>query len=198
MLPLFNLRLFRNNNLTILQPFIDKMKRNELTLENILEEDDIIQDLKNNKNSQFSSFFSNENIRKLIDYATKMPRSDDKKIGYKYPFNATELLCSDNIGIMERFMNEFRLGGDSDDDEDEKDEGEKENNEEGNETNEKVENDEQDNHENENVDKKKEEENSEKKSEKNNEGGEQEQEKEKEENKKEEEAKKEEEPKNKQ
>ena len=73
MLPLFNLRLFRNNNLTILQPFIDKMKRGELTLENILDEDEIIQDLKNNKNSQFSSFFSNENIRKLIDYATKMP-----------------------------------------------------------------------------------------------------------------------------
>ena len=150
MLPLFNLRLFRNNNLTILQPFIDKMKRGELTLENILDEDEIIQDLKNNKNSQFSSFFSNENIRKLIDYATKMPQSNEKNIGYKYPFNATELLCCDNIGIMERFMNEYKLdGGDSDEEEEEKDEGEKENtneegNEEKNEDNEKLENNEQD------------------------------------------------------
>ena len=117
MLPLFNLRLFRNNNLTILQPFIDKMKRNELTLENILDEDEIIQDLKNNKNSQFSAFFSSENVRKLIDYATKMPKSDEKSVGYKYPFNATELLCCDNIGIMDKFMNEIKMGGDSSDEE---------------------------------------------------------------------------------
>ena len=164
MLPLFNLRLFRNNNLTILQPFIDKMKRGELTLENILDEDEIIQDLKNNKNSQFSSFFSNENIRQLIDYATKLPLSSEKNIGYKYPFNATELLCCDNIGIMERFMNEQKFGGgDSDEEEEEKDEGEKENNEEGNEEkneeNEKLESNEQDVHENAGEDKKKDEKN---------------------------------------
>ena len=122
MLPLFNLRLFRNNNLTILQPFIDKMKRNELTLENILDEDEIIQDLKNNKNSQFSAFFSSENVRKLIDYATKMPKSEEKNVGYKYPFNATELLCCDNIGIMDKFMNEIKMGGDSSDEEEEKEE----------------------------------------------------------------------------
>ena len=147
MLPLFNLRLFRNNNLTILQPFIDKMKRNELTLENILDEDEIIQDLKNNKNSQFSAFFSSENVRKLIDYATKMPKSEEKNVGYKYPFNATELLCCDNIGIMDKFMNEIKMGGDSSDEEEEKEEkedvkenNEEEGNEEKNEGNEKVDN----------------------------------------------------------
>ena len=147
MLPLFNLRLFRNNNLTILQPFIDKMKRNELTLETILDEDEIIQDLKNNKNSQFSAFFSSENVRKLIDYATKMPKSDEKSVGYKYPFNATELLCCDNIGIMDKFMNEIKMGGDSSDEEEEKEEkeevkenNEEEGNEEKNEGNEKGEN----------------------------------------------------------
>ena len=127
MLPFFNLRLFHNVPKALLQPFVEKMKQNELTLETILDEEDIMMDLKNNKNSQFSTFFSNENIRKLIDYATKMPSSDDKNIGFKYPFNATELLCCDNIGIMERFMNEYKLGGDSDEEEEEKDEGEKEN-----------------------------------------------------------------------
>ena len=83
MLPFFNMRLNRNYNMAILQPFIDKMKRGELTLENILEEDEIIQDLKTNQNSQFIYFLSNEHIRKLIDYATKMPKSDDKNVGYK-------------------------------------------------------------------------------------------------------------------
>ena len=38
------------------------MKRGELTLELVLEEDDIIQDLKTNPNSQFINMFSTEAI----------------------------------------------------------------------------------------------------------------------------------------
>ena len=137
MLPFFNMRLYRNGNMAILQPFIEKMKRGELTLENILEEDEIIQDLKTNPNSQFINMLSNAAIRQLIDYATKMPKSDEKNIGYKYPFNATEILCCDNNAVMERIMNEMRMGEDSDDEEDEKDEAEKENKEEENSDDEK-------------------------------------------------------------
>ena len=132
MLPFFNMRLYRNGNMAILQPFIEKMKRGELTLENILEEDEIIQDLKTNPNSQFINMLSNAAIRQLIDYATKMPKSDEKNIGYKYPFNATEILCCDNNAVMERIMNEMRMGEDSDDEEDEKEEAEKEKQEEDN------------------------------------------------------------------
>ena len=132
MLPFFNMRLYRNGNMATLQPFIERMKKNELTLENILEEDDIIQDLKTNPNSQFINMLSTDAIRKLIDYATKMPKSDEKNIGYKYPFNATEILCCDNNAIMEKIMNEIRMGEDSDEEEDEKEEGEKENKEEDN------------------------------------------------------------------
>ena len=122
MLPFFNMRLYRNGNMAILQPFIDRMKKGELTLENILEEDEIIQDLKSNPNSQFINMLSNEAIRKLIDYATKMPKSDEKNVGYKYPFNATEILCCDNNAVMEKIMNEIRMGEDSDDEEEEKEE----------------------------------------------------------------------------
>ena len=106
-------------------------------IENILEEDEIIQDIKINPNSQFIEMLSTSAIRKLIDYATKMPKSDDKNVGYKYPFNATEILCCDNNAVMERIMNEMRMGEDSDDEEDEKDEAEKENKEEGNSDDEK-------------------------------------------------------------
>ena len=122
MLPFFNMRLYRNGNMAILQPFIDRMKKGELTLENILEEDEIIQDLKSNPNSQFINMLSNEAIRKLIDYATKMPKSDERNVGYKYPFNATEILCCDNNAVMEKIMNEIRMGEDSDDEEEEKEE----------------------------------------------------------------------------
>ena len=132
MLPFFNMRLYRNGNMAILHPFIERMKKGDLTLENILEEDEIIQDIKINPNSQFIEMLSTSAIRKLIDYATKMPKSDDKNVGYKYPFNATEILCCDNNAVMERIMNEVRLGYDEEEEEEEKDDGEKENKEEEN------------------------------------------------------------------
>ena len=133
MLPFFNMR-YRNSNMAILQPHIEKMKRGELTLELILEEDEIIQDLKTNPNSQFIGMLSDEAIRKLIDYSTKMPKSNDKNVGFKYPFNATEILCCDNNKVMERIMHESKMEGDySDDSEDGKEEGEKDNKEEENE-----------------------------------------------------------------
>ena len=133
MLPFFNMR-YRNSNMAILQPHIEKMKRGELTLELILEEDEIIQDLKTNPNSQFINMLSAEAIRKLIDYSTKMPKSNDKNVGFKYPFNATEILCCDNNKVMEKIMHELKMGGDySDDSEDGKEEGEKDNKEEENE-----------------------------------------------------------------
>ena len=107
MLPFLNMRLYGRNNLN-LNKHIEKMKNNQLTIENILEEDDIIQDLKLNTNSQFLSMLSNEAIRKLMDYATKMPEVDDQKIGHKYPFNATEILIADNSEIQSRIMNEIK------------------------------------------------------------------------------------------
>ena len=112
--------------MTILQPFIDKMEKGELTLENILEEDEIVQDLKTNPNSKFIGMLTDKAIRQLIDYATRIPKSDDKNVGYKYPFNATEILCCENKSVIERIMNEKKMGERSDEEEDEKDEGEKE------------------------------------------------------------------------
>ena len=112
--------------MTILQPFIDKMEKGELTLENILEEDEIVQDLKTNPNSKFIGMLTNKAIRQLIDYATKIPKSDDKNVGYKYPFNATEILCCENKSVIERIMTEKKKGETSEEEEDEKDEGEKE------------------------------------------------------------------------
>ena len=65
-----------------------------------------------------------------------MPKSNDKNVGYKYPFNATEILCCDNNAVMEKIMNEIHLGGDSDEEEDEKENKEEENSEEKKEENE--------------------------------------------------------------
>ena len=87
-------------------PFLVKLEKNELTIEDILEENSIIDDIKNNYKSQFIDFLTDDKIKKLIDYSTKLPSSDTHNIGYKYPFNATEILCSENTNFQKRFMSE--------------------------------------------------------------------------------------------
>ena len=87
-----------------LQQFLGKLKNNELTLENILEEDEIVNDIKYNTESEFINFITDEKIKKLIDYSTKMPKSDEHNIGFKYPFNATEILSSENIKFQNKFF----------------------------------------------------------------------------------------------
>jgi len=95
----------------ILNPFIQKLEKGELTLEEILEEDEIIKDIRSNNDSQFINFFTNERIKKLIDYSTKIPSKDEHNIGYKYPFNATEILCSECPSFQATLMTEKPLNG---------------------------------------------------------------------------------------
>ena len=92
-----------------LSSFVEKLDKNELTLEDILNEETIIKDIKNNNDSKFLKFFNNEKIQKLIDYSTKMPKSNEHNIGYKYPFNSTEILCSENINFQNILMSEKPL-----------------------------------------------------------------------------------------
>ena len=93
-----------------LSSFVEKLDKNELTLEDILNEEEIIKDIKNNNDSKFLKFFTNKTIQKLIDYSTKMPESNEHNIGYKYPFNSTEILCSENINFQNKLMSEKPLG----------------------------------------------------------------------------------------
>ena len=89
---------------TKLNPFIEKMEKGELTLEDILNEDRIVQDIRTNHNSKFISFLTKDKIQKLIDYSTKFPSEDNHNVGYKYPFNATEILCTDNLSFQNKLM----------------------------------------------------------------------------------------------
>ena len=99
------------DDIEILNPFIQKLEKGELTLEEILEEDEIIKDIKSNNESQFIKFFTSEKIKKLIDYSTKIPSKDEHNIGYKYPFNATEILCSECPSFQQILMSEKIING---------------------------------------------------------------------------------------
>jgi hypothetical protein len=56
-------------------------------------------------------------MKKLIDYVTKMPNEDDQKIGHKFPFNASEILCSNNMKIINKYFNEKNESEKSENDE---------------------------------------------------------------------------------
>ena len=108
--PGMNMIAFQPN----LNPYIEKMEKGELTIEEILEEDSIIQDIKTNQESKFINYFTNDKIRKLIDYSTKLPSSDEHNIGHKYPFNAMEILCSENVGFQNKLMSETKINDNND------------------------------------------------------------------------------------
>ena len=98
---------FEDNNIK-LNPFIEKMEKGELKLEDILNDENIIQDIKQNSESKFINFLTKDKIQKLIDYSTKFPSEDEHNIGYKYPFNATEILCSENSSFQNNLMAELQ------------------------------------------------------------------------------------------
>ena len=91
---------------TDFSPFLERMKKGELTLEEILSNDSIIEDIKTKDQSEFLDFFTNDQMKKLIDYSTRFPKSDDHNTGYKYPFNSTEILCTENIIFYNKLMTE--------------------------------------------------------------------------------------------
>jgi hypothetical protein len=57
----------------------------------------------------FSIRFTSEVIRKLFEYATKHPESNENKIGHKFPFNASEILCSETAYIIDKIFEETKI-----------------------------------------------------------------------------------------
>jgi lysyl-tRNA synthetase class I len=64
---------------------------------------------KYNNESEFIDFLTEDKIKQLIDYSTKIPESSDYNIGYKYPFNATEILISENVKFQNKFLSQKPL-----------------------------------------------------------------------------------------
>jgi len=53
--------------------------------------------------------FTGEIIRKLINYSTKKPEKDEYSTGHKFPFNACEILCSQNSFIIDKLIENHKL-----------------------------------------------------------------------------------------
>lgn len=99
---------YQKNNKQLINNAVDKMNRNELIVDDILDSEELISEVKNT-NSQLSNFLASEKtLKNLLDYIIKEPTIDEEKTGKKFPFNACELLCSDNQTILKYVFGERR------------------------------------------------------------------------------------------
>ena len=81
----------------------EKLNNQNTTLEDLLQEDNIINELRN-QNEKLINFFTKEKIKKLIDYIIKEPKENDILKGHKFPFIASEILNSDEDKILDYFI----------------------------------------------------------------------------------------------
>ena len=81
-----------------------KLNSPNTTLEDLLEEDDIITEIRN-QNEKLIDFFDENKIKNLVNYIIKEPKEDNELIGYKFPFIASEILNSDDDRILSYFIN---------------------------------------------------------------------------------------------
>jgi len=86
-----------------------------------LDDEDIIQEMRNG-NDKLIKFLKRDRVKRLIDYITKMPESDDHKKGHKFPFIVNELFSLDNSKINEKFFNDEIIEDESSEKKDESDE----------------------------------------------------------------------------
>ena len=106
-----NMRNFGKNNTAIIHQAVDKMNKGNLEVSDILDSEELITDVKSSM-SQLAQFFSEpQNIKNLIDYVIREPTEDEHKRGHKFPFNACEILCSDNPVIVSKLFDEHKVEG---------------------------------------------------------------------------------------
>jgi hypothetical protein len=93
---------FNNMKLTSIE-VEKKLDDPNSTLEDLLVEEEIIQELKN-QNPKLLKFFSKDKIKSLINYIIIEPKEDDQLKGHKFPFIASELLNCDEPSISDLFL----------------------------------------------------------------------------------------------
>ena len=81
----------------------EKLSKNDITLEDFLDEDDIVFNLKL-ENKKLIQYFNREIIKKLINYITIENENDDLIYGHKYPFVAYNILYADIHLINDYFV----------------------------------------------------------------------------------------------
>lgn len=91
-------------------PIESLVENDGCTIQEILDEDDVLQECKSHNEKLIEFLSRKENIVSLIDYITVLPsESDDDSRIHKYPFLSCEILCSDIASIVDRIADDDEL-----------------------------------------------------------------------------------------
>lgn len=87
------------------------LDREQFTLEELLDEEEIIQETKTQNKKLLDYLIKPEPLEKLLEYLTKEPEEDaETKRKFKYPYVACEILCSEVMTICDAiYQNEAYL-----------------------------------------------------------------------------------------
>ena len=101
----FNFSELNNNLDSFNKKFTDIKNLNELSLEEILEENELIQELENQNQELINYFYNKTKIQQMLDYIIKEPPPDcDISRGYKFPFICSQIFNIENIKILDFFL----------------------------------------------------------------------------------------------
>lgn len=80
------------------------------TLEQLLEEDDLLQECKSQNDKLLDFIVESDNMSKLIDYIIDMPSETDSEARrFKFPYVASEVLCCDLQSIRDVMFSQAQL-----------------------------------------------------------------------------------------
>ena len=84
------------------QAFEELLAKEETTIDQVLEEEDVIQETRNN-NAKLMEFLTEERIESMLLYITEEPPEDaDNNRAYKFPFQVSEMLSCEPTSVMDK------------------------------------------------------------------------------------------------
>lgn len=89
----------------ISSPLNDLLEKDDFTLEQMLQEDELVQEVKTRNTKLLDFLAQEESVRKLIEYVVRTPEdlSDDVRT-LKYPYMSCEVICCDISSITETLV----------------------------------------------------------------------------------------------
>ena len=88
----------------------EKFQRGELTIKDILDNDECINDLRTNPISQYKDMMTSDNIKILIDYCLKCNKelNESSQADLRYPYYSSQILCSSCVLLFKQSTTNIR------------------------------------------------------------------------------------------
>eukprot|EP01091_Cochliopodium_minus_P014882 TRINITY_DN5152_c0_g1_i1.p1 TRINITY_DN5152_c0_g1~~TRINITY_DN5152_c0_g1_i1.p1 ORF type:complete len:536 (-),score=144.09 TRINITY_DN5152_c0_g1_i1:86-1693(-) len=100
-------RTFGINSISVVETILEK---DDFTLEELMDEEDLIQECKSENQKLIDFLVIPSTLEKLFDYITVQPPEDSDSVRcFKYPFIASEILCSDSWAICDAIYDNKNL-----------------------------------------------------------------------------------------